>query len=441
MATIMPGIELKDRFAGLLLGTAVGDALGLPSEGLTADQIRRRWKGQWTMRFIFGRGMVSDDTEHTLMVAQALLSHPGDVAAFQRTLSWKFRWWFIALPGGVGLATAKACLKLWIGFSAGKCAVKSAGSGPPMRSAVLGAYFADEPERRREFVLASSRLTHRGWQAETAALAVAESVALTMMNHGRPTASELVAALLGLSPEAEWKGLLTEIEASLKAQHSVSEFACSLGLKTPYQDTRCTSFRWLSTHGCATQTIIARPLSPFWNVAVIPTRPEPSWVHWSEPVAENAQFPLNGSTPFASGHARTLSWNKSRHAWQNRNRLRMHAARFSSFGPDSSCATFSSSQSSSFTDFVGCSHRIDQPTASLSNVAKDRRGSIQFHSEGGRQSSRSESDRCKRLSTWVRPATISSNTRARRTCSARRERMTINTSAERNPNHSSPTRR
>jgi len=114
------------------------------------------------MRFLFGRGIFSDDTEHTLMVAQALLSHPGDVAAFQRSLAWKFRWWFVGLPGGVGLATAKSCLKLWIGFPAGKCAVISAGSGPPMRSTILGAYFADEPDRRREFVLACSRLTHRG---------------------------------------------------------------------------------------------------------------------------------------------------------------------------------------------------------------------------------------------------------------------------------------
>jgi ADP-ribosylglycohydrolase len=204
-------IELQERIAGLLLGTAVGDALGLPSEGLTSDQIRRRWKGQWKMRFIFGRGMVSDDTEHTLMVAQALLSHPEDGAAFQRTLAWKFRWWFVGLPGGVGLATAKACLKLWIGFPAGRCAVNSAGSGPPMRSAVLGAYFADEPDRRREFVLASSRLTHRGWQAETAALAVAESVALTMMNLAQPTSSEIISALLRLSPEAEWRRLLIAI--------------------------------------------------------------------------------------------------------------------------------------------------------------------------------------------------------------------------------------
>ena len=184
----MPGIELKDRFAGLLLGTAIGDTLGLPSEGLTADQIRRRWKGQWTMRFIFGRGMVSDNTEHTLMVAQALLSHPGDVAwPFNAPCLGNFAGGSSPFPVGSVWRPQKPASNYGSASPAGKCAVKSAGSGPPMRSAVLGAYFADEPERRREFVLASSRLTHRGWQAETAALAVAESVALTMMNHGRPT--------------------------------------------------------------------------------------------------------------------------------------------------------------------------------------------------------------------------------------------------------------
>jgi ADP-ribosylglycohydrolase len=231
MVTTEPNVELQERFAGLLFGTAVGDALGLPAENLSADQIRRRWKGQWKMRFFFGRGMVSDDTEHTLMVAQALLSHPQDAMAFQRTLAWKFRWWFAGLPGGVGLATARACLKLWIGFPPRKSGVHSAGSGPPMRSAILGAFFADEPQRRREFVLASSRLTHQGWQAETAALAVAESVALTMLNHGPPDSSAVISVLRQLSPEGEWKRLLAAIETSLEAQHSTPEFAGSLGLK------------------------------------------------------------------------------------------------------------------------------------------------------------------------------------------------------------------
>jgi hypothetical protein len=30
-----------------------------PAENLAADQIRRRWKGKWRMRFVFGKGMVS----------------------------------------------------------------------------------------------------------------------------------------------------------------------------------------------------------------------------------------------------------------------------------------------------------------------------------------------------------------------------------------------
>ena len=68
--------DVREAFAGVLLGTAVGDALGLPAENLSPEQIRRRWKGEWRMRLWFGRGMISDDTEHTLMVAHALLCHP-----------------------------------------------------------------------------------------------------------------------------------------------------------------------------------------------------------------------------------------------------------------------------------------------------------------------------------------------------------------------------
>lgn len=60
MPTPAPRIDLEDRFAGLLLGTAVGDALGLPAENLSAEKIFKRWNGKWKMRFIFGKGMVSD---------------------------------------------------------------------------------------------------------------------------------------------------------------------------------------------------------------------------------------------------------------------------------------------------------------------------------------------------------------------------------------------
>jgi ADP-ribosylglycohydrolase len=175
--------------------------------------------------------MISDDTEHTLMVAQALLAQPQNANAFQRALAWKFRWWFAGLPGGVGLATAKACLKLWIGFPASKAAVRSAGSGPAMRSAVIGAYFSNDPERRREFVLASSRLTHRGWQAETAALAVAECVALVIQKQSQPEPRQVLDVLRGLSNEAEWQKWMSDIESSLTVNRSVSDFVRTVGLE------------------------------------------------------------------------------------------------------------------------------------------------------------------------------------------------------------------
>lgn len=57
-----------EKIEGVLIGTAVGDALGLPAEGLSPKRIDRMWHGTWRMRLVLGRGIISDDTEHTMMV-------------------------------------------------------------------------------------------------------------------------------------------------------------------------------------------------------------------------------------------------------------------------------------------------------------------------------------------------------------------------------------
>jgi len=161
-----PQEKLREAFVGVLTGTAARDALGLPAEGMSRQRIQRRWHGQWRHRFLFGRGMVSDDTEHTLFVAQALLAHPNDPAAFQRCLAWKLRLWLLGLPAGIGFATLRAILKLWLGFPPTRSGVHSAGNGPAMRSAIIGAYFFDEPEKRREFVAAATFLSGNGIRSQ-----------------------------------------------------------------------------------------------------------------------------------------------------------------------------------------------------------------------------------------------------------------------------------
>jgi ADP-ribosyl-[dinitrogen reductase] hydrolase len=172
--------------------------------------------------------MWSDDTEHTIFVAQALLSAPRDATAFQRSLAWKLRLWLLGLPAGIGLATLRSILKLWMGVPAERSGVFSAGNGPAMRSAIIGAYFYDDPERRRSFVSASTRLTHTDPKAETAAMAVAEAAAWAI--DGKGAMSDLLLKIRQLGNDEEWKAICSKLEKALAGGDSVSSFADSLGL-------------------------------------------------------------------------------------------------------------------------------------------------------------------------------------------------------------------
>lgn len=221
-------MEAKHRpmlthFKGLVIGTAVGDSLGLPAEGMSRKRIHRRWRGIWKQRLIFGCGMVSDDTEHMVFVAQALLAHPDNLEAFQRCLAWKLRLWLLGLPAGIGLATLKSILRLWVGVSPKNSGVRSAGNGPAMRSAIIGLYFADDPGLRREFVAASTRLTHTDPRAETAALAVAEAAVWIANPVG--TKGEWLHQLTGLGTDMEWKSIVGQMKEALDAELSVMKFA------------------------------------------------------------------------------------------------------------------------------------------------------------------------------------------------------------------------
>src|SRR5450432_1683574 len=134
-------LDQATLLTGVILGTAIGDALGLPREGLSRRRARKLF-GDPPLRhaFIGGRGMTSNDTEHACMTAQALLASHGDPRSFARSLSWRLRGWILALPAGVGLATARAAIKLWLGFGPDRSGVWSAGNGPAMRAAIIGVY-------------------------------------------------------------------------------------------------------------------------------------------------------------------------------------------------------------------------------------------------------------------------------------------------------------
>ncbi len=159
-----------DRLEGCLLGCALGDALGLPTEGLKPKVIARRFGGPPRFRLVGRTGFVSDDTEQSALVAQSLLE--GDTPeAVARSLRRHLRWWFARLPFGVGWATLRSCVRMWLGLK--QPGVSSGGNGAAMRSAIIGLVVQD-PAQRRATSQALARLTHTHPLAVEAAGYVAE---------------------------------------------------------------------------------------------------------------------------------------------------------------------------------------------------------------------------------------------------------------------------
>jgi ADP-ribosyl-[dinitrogen reductase] hydrolase len=225
-------LTIEKSITGCLLGTAIGDALGLCCEGLSKKRLKKMYPDMNKYHFFFNKGMISDDTEHTCMVAQAILDANGDPEEFQASLSGKFRFWLLGLPAGIGMATLKAILKLWAGFPPGKSAIFSAGNGPAMRSAIIGVYFADEPGLMHKFVSISTRITHSDPKAEFGALAVALAASLAAKNK-QVDPDNYLTELLKILPEGaeEFIVLLRNAIESVKNQQTTEDYVAAMGLE------------------------------------------------------------------------------------------------------------------------------------------------------------------------------------------------------------------
>lgn len=242
----------KKAFIGSILGTAVGDSVGLPYEGMSAKRVAKYLSTPAKHRFIFGRGMLSDDTEHTCFVAKALASSGDNPDLFEKKLAWSLRWWFIGLPAGIGMATARSIIKLWLGFPVKYSAVFSAGNGPAMRSALIGLYYADDIEQLKTFVQRSTYITHSDPKAYFGALTVALAARYSALT-AEINADEFIQQLfvvLGDEISSEYQQLMLLTLNSVKAGDNLKEFASTIACKKGvsgymYHTIPCVIHTWL----------------------------------------------------------------------------------------------------------------------------------------------------------------------------------------------------
>ncbi len=199
---------MLERFEGCLLGLAIGDALGMPVEGLSPEKI---WKLYGKVDDFLpsparrlGPGQFTDDTQMMLIHAESIVERggvdPEDLAA--RLI----RWVREGEPRGIGHTTLRAIRRLMSGASWEESGVEgefAAGNGVAMRIAPVGLLNAWTPERLREDVEKAGVITHRNPEAIKGGLAVAYAVARLASGAGPEGLLEEVCEFVGPSRVAE----------------------------------------------------------------------------------------------------------------------------------------------------------------------------------------------------------------------------------------------
>jgi ADP-ribosyl-[dinitrogen reductase] hydrolase len=180
-----------DRVRGSLLGLAVGDALGAPLEGLSAQQVRshyglvtdyvdgaKAWKKKpyrWRLP-----GLYTDDTQQALALIDVLLAtgrlDVDKLAALYIDLATPDHG-YAGAHRGVGKSFRQVLADLKRGVSPKLTGQASAGIGAAMRIAPVGLYYADDPEGLFDAVMSASLMTHRDIRSLSAAMAVAMAAA------------------------------------------------------------------------------------------------------------------------------------------------------------------------------------------------------------------------------------------------------------------------
>lgn len=174
---------MVEEFEGCILGLAIGDALGMPAEGIKREKIKQFYgeirefipspygdlrAGQWT-----------DDTEQTILLAESLLE---TVYFSPSNFAEKLKNWFLSGGRRVGPTTRSAIINLLRGASWQDSGVISDTCGSSMRVAPIGLVYHFNFNLVESYAELSSRVTHKSPAAIAGAIAVAIAIACKILD-------------------------------------------------------------------------------------------------------------------------------------------------------------------------------------------------------------------------------------------------------------------
>jgi len=245
--------------SSVLLGTAIGDALGVPFETKLANyELLVAWDGETFLGSEHHKlkpGQYSDDTQMSLMVAESLIENhgfnPDDLA--ERYVEWITS----GRARGYGKTTMLAIQNLLNGKHWSESGIAgSYGNGTAMRAAPFGVYFRNDLQSLISICKMDSAITHASDEAEAGSIAIGYAAAYAVNREKDGLLDELWKIL----PDSKVKSIIYSLDSLIDSPHITPEQALRvIGTKADVRQTVPAAlycFLKFKTYGEAVQAAI-----------------------------------------------------------------------------------------------------------------------------------------------------------------------------------------
>lgn len=223
--------------SNVLLGTAIGDALGVPFETKLANyEPLVAWDGKTFLGSEHHKlepGQYSDDTQMSLMVAESLIENhgfnPDDLA--QRYVDWIVS----GRARGYGKTTLMAVQNLVNGKHWSESGIAgSYGNGTAMRAAPFGVYFRNDLHSLVSICKMDSAITHASDEAEAGSIAIGLTAAYAVNGD----TSEILDELWRVLPDSKVKSVVYSLDSLIDSPYITPEQALRvIGTKADVRQT------------------------------------------------------------------------------------------------------------------------------------------------------------------------------------------------------------
>jgi len=223
--------------SNVLLGCAIGDALGVPFEKKLVNHPELvAWDGKTFLGSEHHKllpAQYSDDTQMSLMVAESLIDNHGfnadDLAA--RYVDWIAS----GRARGYGRTTLMAVQNLQAGRHWSESGIAgSVGNGTAMRAAPFGVYFRNDIYSLVNICKIDSGITHASEDAEAGSIAIALATAYAINND----TDDLLEKIWKHLPDSKVKSSIYSLDSLLNSEHITPQQALRvIGTKADVRET------------------------------------------------------------------------------------------------------------------------------------------------------------------------------------------------------------